>query len=237
LIVFSTQENIWWVTADGGAEPRPLLPPKSSVVRRQTSIRDGVKDSRLGYMELNVAGTNAWDLRTVPIRVGRGELHAFETEPFLETSHDEREMAFSPDGLWVAYSSRDRNTGVPEVYVRAFPDDGRQWKVSEGGGAFPQWSGALPELFFESARRIMVAPYSVAGRQFAAGKPRLWSTQLVDSSIATAYSIFPDGKRAVAVVPDFAAEQKSRHVVTLWTNALDQFRPGDSLSTKSTGGR
>jgi serine/threonine-protein kinase len=237
LIVFSTQENIFWVPADGGAEPRPLLPPKSSVVRRQTSIRDGVKDSRLVFMELNVAGTNAWDLWTVPIRVGRGELHAFEPEPFLETSNDEREMALSSDGQWVAYSSRDRDTGVPDVYVRAFPGDGRRWKVSEGGGAFPQWSRDLPQLFFETARRIMVAPYSAAGRQFAAGKPRLWSTQLVDSSIATAYSIFPDGTRVVAVVPDLAAEQKSRHVVTLWTHAVDEFRRGDGPSTKDTGGR
>ena len=146
-------------------------------------------------------------------------------------------MALSPDGRWVAYSSRDRNTGVPDVYVRAFPDDGRQWKVSEGGGAFPQWSKAVPQLFFETARQIMVAPYSAGGRQFAAGKPRPWSTQMVDSSIATAYSILPDGTRGVAVVPDLAAEQKSTHVVTLWTHALDELRRRDGPSMKDTGGR
>jgi serine/threonine-protein kinase len=237
LIVFSTQKNIWWVPADGGSEPRPLLPPTSSVVRRQTSIRDGVKDSRLVFMQLDVVGTNVWDLWTVPIRVARAELHASEPELFLATSHDEREMALSPDGLWVAYSSRDSTTGVPDVYVRAFPNDGRRWKVSEGGGAFPQWSKALPHLFFETARRIMVAPYSVVGRQFVAGQPGPWSTQLVDSSTATAYSIFPDGKRAVAVVPDLAAEQKSRRVVTLWTNAVDEFRRETGASTKTAGGR
>ena len=38
----------------------------------------------------------------------------------------------SPDGRWMAYSSRD--TGQPEVYVQPWPTGGERWTVSTSGG-------------------------------------------------------------------------------------------------------
>jgi eukaryotic-like serine/threonine-protein kinase len=45
-----------------------------------------------------------------------GDRKPFE---FLGTQSDERQGAFSPDGKWVAYQSRNRASF--EVYVRPFP--------------------------------------------------------------------------------------------------------------------
>ena len=40
--------------------------------------------------------------------------------------------AFSPDGRWIAYRSIE--SGTSEIYVRAFPDKGGKWQISNSGG-------------------------------------------------------------------------------------------------------
>jgi Tol biopolymer transport system component len=56
----------------------------------------------------------------------------------------------SPDGRWLAYSS----TETPyEIYVVSFPQPGRGWKVSKGGGERPVWSHDGRELYYYSAEQ------------------------------------------------------------------------------------
>jgi serine/threonine-protein kinase len=74
----------------------------------------------------------------------------------------------------VAYASNE--TGTYEVYVRAFPDTGGKWQVSNAGGAYPIWSRGARELFFETLdAHIMSVSYSFTNDAFVAGKPRPWS--------------------------------------------------------------
>jgi len=80
----------------------------------------------------------------------------------------------SPDGGWLAYTSRE--SGRFEVYVRSFPGPGGVSQVSSEEGSLPAWSRTHRELFYRAPHgRIMVAPYTVAGGEFVAEKPRIWS--------------------------------------------------------------
>jgi Tol biopolymer transport system component len=83
-------------------------------------------------------------------------LRADTPEVFLQTASSNPYPAFSSDGRWLAYA--DAESGSYEVYVRAFPDKGTRWLISNGGGTMPVWSRNGRELFYRTEdSRIMVA--------------------------------------------------------------------------------
>jgi serine/threonine-protein kinase len=105
------------------------------------------------------------------------------------------------------------------VYVRAFPDDGRQVQVSVRGGRIPAWSRETNELFYETDdHRIMVVPYSVEGGAFVPTSPRNWSEmRLGDTGVIANFDVAADGRSIAALVPA-AAERSNRNQVTFVTN-------------------
>lgn len=219
FIVFATPQGIRWIRADGGSEPQELLPGRSVVAAMPGSFdEDG---TQLAFMEISGDGAGFWNLWTTAIRVQDGALRASEPQLFLGTSFDERTPVFSPDGRWMAYSSNE--SGTTEVYVRAFPDDGRKWKVSDGGGIAPDWSPEQPHLFYRHADRLRVAPYAFTGSTFVPGSPTVWSEELLMTS-NVGYDVALDG-RVAAIVPDAASQEQSRRSVTFWINAPRAWRP------------
>jgi len=80
--------------------------------------------------------------------------------------------AFSPDGKWLAY--RANSSGDGNVYVRAFPDTGGLWKISNDGGQHPIWSRDGHDLLYQEGDQMMAVRYSVNGGTFVAEKPRAW---------------------------------------------------------------
>ena len=219
FIVFATPQGIKWIRADGGSEPQDLLPGRSVVAAMPGSFNDD--GTRLAFMEISGDGVGFWNLWTTSIRVEDGALRASEPQAFLGTSFDERNPAFSPDGQWMAYSSNE--SGTTEVYVRAFPDDGRKWRMSDGGGTEPRWSPARPHLFYRHADRLRVVPYTVTGSTFVPGRPTVWSEELLASG-HVGHAVALDG-RVAAIVPDAASQQRSRRYVTFWINAPRAWRP------------
>ena len=80
--------------------------------------------------------------------------------PVAQTSFDEREGQFSPDGRWVAYVSNE--TGRDEVYVRPFPAQGGKSQVSAAGGVDPRWRRDGQELFYVAPDgHLMAVPMQV----------------------------------------------------------------------------
>jgi Tol biopolymer transport system component len=216
-IVYQDPGGMSWVRADGSA-PQSLLRSKS-LVFPWSFTRDG---TRLGYMEIDKGGYDLW---TAPlegdalsgIRLGKPEV-------FLKSDFDERYTSFSPDGKWLAYASNE--TGTYEVYVRAFPDNGGKWQVSNAGGAYPIWSRSGRELLFETLdAHIMTVSYSWTNDSFVADKPRPWSPKplvnLVNSS--KNFDLAPDGKRIAALMPVETAEDPgAQNHVTFLLNFLDE---------------
>ena len=70
-----------------------------------------------------------------------------KTIQITSTPADETLGRISPDGRWVAYQSSASGTGL-EIYVRSFPDAGREWRISTTGGAVPKWRGDGREIYY-----------------------------------------------------------------------------------------
>ena len=161
----------------------------------------------------------------MPLESDSAGLRAGKPEVFLQTPADERHPAFSPDGRWMAYTSNE--SGTFQVYVRAFPDKGGKWQISNSGGGYPVWSRNGHELFFGTLdNRIMVAAYTVKGDSFVADKPRMWSEkQLGGTWYVKNFDLAPDGKRIAALMPVETAEaQQSQNHVIFLENFFDELR-------------
>lgn len=223
-LVFESQalsgSSLYWIRADGAAEPHLLVRSKSNI-RPNSFSPDG---RYLAFSEQDVdagfsVGTLSLDL-TDPERPKPGT-----PAPFVRTRLAS-EPAFSPDGRWIAYASNE--SARREVYVQPFPGTGSssgKWQVSSGGGHSPIWSANRRELFYESDdNRIMAATYSAGKHSFAAQKPRMWSpTQLYQPNAAFwNFDLAPDGSRFVIVPRPEAGGARGTVHVTFLLNFFDE---------------
>ena len=74
---------------------------------------------------------------------------------YLRADWNEVMGTISPEGNRVAYVSDE--SGIFEVYVRAFPDAQYQVRVSEGGGTEPVWGSNGSAIYYRNGTRIMRA--------------------------------------------------------------------------------
>jgi Tol biopolymer transport system component len=220
FIVFQAAGGIFWTRADGAGKPQPLVASKA-YMRPSSFSPDG---RRLIYAELLSGGGGA--IKTVPVENASGQLRAGQPEVFFQsTATSNLYPRFSQDGRWLAYM--DAESGGFEVYVRAFPDSGAKWQVSNSGGSFPVWSPNGRELFYRSPdNRIMVVNYGVRGAEFSADKPRLWSDRrLFNQGVAPTFDLAPDGKRfAVMMLSGGDQPLPNQDHVTLLLNFFDELR-------------
>jgi serine/threonine-protein kinase len=218
-VVFSSPTGgMFWTRADGAG--KPTLLNASKVFQEPTSFTpDG---RRLVFSESNPTGGL---IQTVLLNGGPGQLRADKPEVFLQTASSNPYPAFSSDGRWLAYA--DAESGSYEVYVRAFPDKGTRWLISNGGGTMPVWSRNGRELFYRTEdSRIMVATYTVKGDTFVADKPRVWSgTRLANTGLTPNFDLAPDGKRfAVLITAEGQALPEGQTHATLVMNFFDELR-------------
>ncbi len=55
--------------------------------------------------------------------------------PILTSEFNQEAPRMSPDGRWLAYVSNE--SGIPEVYVRNWPELDNKWQISRDGGTLP----------------------------------------------------------------------------------------------------
>ncbi len=214
FIIFATPGGMAWTRADGGSKSHFLT--QSKVIQRPWSISSDGR--QLAIMQQG-------DLWTLPVESDGDGLRAGKPEIFVQSPFDERHDFFSADGRWLAYASNE--SGAFQVYVRAFPDKGGKWQISNDGGLYPVFSRSGHDLFFRTEdNQIMVASYKVMGDSFVADKPMVWS----DKRIANVgnggnYDVAPDGKRIAALMPVEGPEdqQTLNHVIFL-QNFSDEVR-------------
>ena len=76
-------------------------------------------------------------------------------------------MRVSPNGRWVAYTSKQ--SGRSEVYVQSFPPSGGEWQISTTGGVEPAWREDGKELFFTNGDTFYAMPVRTDGAKFEPG--------------------------------------------------------------------
>ena len=183
-LIYSSNDDLWWIAADGSGKPDSLL------------VANG---SRYG-------GTVTPDGRGVIFQESgsdrEGIRHlAFDSAPaserILSGSFSETAPALSPDGRWLAYQSEE--TGRPEVYVRPYPGAGGRVPVSLQGGAEPVWSRNGKELFYRSGDSLMVATVEPGAAFGVAGRRLLFRGTFMSGGRFREYDVTPDGTHFVFI--------------------------------------
>ena len=126
------------------------------------------------------------------------------------------------DGRWVAYTSS--KSGQVEVYVRAYPDDGRVWPVSVNGGTQPEWSSAA--LLYRQGNRILSMNYSTTNSEFVlTGRPRSWTAQSIETTGENPlYSVPGRGQTSRLPCSRSGIRTGNPRTVMFWVNATDGIR-------------
>ena len=148
FIAFTTESTRGWIVrrkpTDGSGKAEDL-----AILNAQSYTADWSPDGRfIAFHTLDQE--SQWDCWLLPLTGDRKPL------PLLKGPFDERQLQFSPDGHWIAYTSNA--SGRDEVYVQRFPIS-KEWarQVSIEGGAQPRWRRDGHELFYVDPRwRLMV---------------------------------------------------------------------------------
>jgi hypothetical protein len=77
---------------------------------------------------------------------------------------------FSPNGLWIAYTSME--TGQAQVFVQPFPATGDKYQVSRQGGHHPFWSPDGRELTYDVTAGVSEVVSIVTSPTFTVGNPQ-----------------------------------------------------------------
>ena len=213
--------NLYWQRSDGTGLAERLT--ESKQMQRPASWHPSGRF--LAFTEFSLP-TSSYDVMILEVEGNEASgWKPGKPTAFLNTSSEEYNPEFSPDGRWLAYQSNE--SGRLEVYVRPFPGPGGRWQVSTEGGWGPAWSRTRPELFFQAPdRRIMVAPYAVDGDSFRPEKPRLWSeARFAVRTDGRNFDLHPDGQRFVGILrpPQAPSEVKQDKVVFI-LNFFDYLR-------------
>ena len=153
-------------------------------------------------------------------------------QPFLTTPGFRKfQPMFSPDGRWIAYHSD--MAGTTEVFVRSFPDSGRQYTVSTTGGQNPVWSLKSQELFYtrrsssseDVGGELYAVSYRVEGESLVFDRPRVIGKMQSGQRLAQHnYDGHPDGKRFVVAPVEPAPSATAQRSIVFVFNFLDEIR-------------
>ena len=196
--------------SDGGSGEKLLL--ASDKPDREFWATDWSRDGRFLLLAqgdmINSAQADIWVMPLAP-----------DAKPvlFLHAAAAAYDGHFSPDGRWVAYTSRE--SGRPEVYVVPFDaaryakgggggdaPPGGKWEISSDGGSVPRWRGDGRELFYlRPDRAIMAVEVDGKGSSFDVGRSEALFVAPA-SPFANIYDVAPDGKRFIVA---FAPEEEN----------------------------
>ena len=199
--------GIYEKAANGAGGDELLLASDRS--DREVWATDWSRDGRFVlYSRGDLANNSEADIWVLPM-VG-----ARRPSLFLHAAAAAYDGQFSPDGRWVAYTSRE--SGRQEVYVAPFdavkflkgtntgdsPPAGK-WLISSDGGAAPRWRGDGKELYYIGPGNTMMAVgVQGKGTGFEVGLSQALFVAPVSLTAAT-FDVTPDGKRFVmTVIPE-----------------------------------
>ena len=144
-------------------------------------------------------------------------------QPLVQTQFHEFGGRISPDGRWLAYTSRE--SGRNEVYVQAFPALGNKTQVSTKGGSQPVWARNGKELFYRGEGKVMAVTVT-PGESFAITLPKaLFADQYLNPAAKhTSYDVSRDGKRFL-MLQSGTQNRTSLNVVFNWFEEVKRLAP------------
>ena len=152
-----------------------------------------------------------------------------KTQSFLQSTFNQSQAQFSPDGHWVAYQSNE--SGRDEIYVQPYPKPGGKWLISANGGSYPLWAHSGREIFYRSDDKMMVAPVETQPT-FKAGTPRMLfrnGDYLIGGFLGLGlgnYDVASDGQHFLMIKEKEApASSKELSIVLHWTDELKRLAP------------
>ena len=194
--------------ANGEGQSEPLDDPNGMAVPTDWS-----PDGRFILLDVNYSVRSEIDI--LPLTGDR------KPYPFAKSQFPERSGHFSPDGRWVAYTSRE--PGRDEVYVAPFPGPGGKWQISSSGGRMPRWRKDGRELYFASEDdTLMVAEVEASQNKFEVKNVRpLFRVNLAPEAMERigSYDVTADGTRFIINASSDEAQPPITLVVN-WTAAL-----------------
>jgi hypothetical protein len=142
----------------------------------------------------------------------------------LQSSFNEGDGRWSPDGRWLAYTSNE--SGTWDVYVQPFPALDRKWRISPDGGSQPKWRADGKELYYVGPdQRLMAVPVT-ADAEFRAGVPaalfQLRMLPFPPTQPRQQYAASGSGERFLVNSFVEPAVPSPVTIVLNWTAALDE---------------
>ena len=191
---------------------------------RSRADGSGVSDSIL------IAPNDQWE--GVPSPDGRGVVYrvidpltrrdilwlptgASQPVAVLKTPFEERGLAVSPDGKWLAYVSNE--TGADEVYVRALPGPGGRVQISSKGGEEPRWGFRGRSLLYRARDSVYTVDVTIVASEVRVGRHRaLFGDSYWRAGNHAGWDVAPDGSRFVFVRDSGVAAERQIKVLVNW---------------------
>jgi hypothetical protein len=183
-VLYSSNDDLWWIAADGSARPESLLVSVGSHFGGSvTPDGRGVVFQEIGSL------TNG--IRAL----------AFDSAPTARTiipaAFNEGSPVLSPDGHWLAYQSDQ--TGRMEVYIQSYPVPGARVPVSLQGGTEPAWSHTGRELFYRAGDNLMAASVTLSPSVAVTGRRALFTGSYLGGGAMRDYDVAPDDQHFVMI--------------------------------------
>ncbi len=190
------------IRADGSGTPELLLARPSAV--QEVAFTPDHRSMVLVETPLETKG----DIWVVPVD------SPANARPLLRTPFNEREIALSPNGRWLAYVSDE--AGSDDVYVRGLEEGSPRWRVSTSGGTEPRWGAGGRELLYRHADSAYAADVP-SGAEFRTRPPRtLFGGRFVSQPMVAMWDVSADGSRFVFVRSTRAGESRAVRLVLHW---------------------
>lgn len=119
-------------------------------------------------------------------------------EPYLPAENGLVDGRFSPDGKWVAYTSRE--SGTDEIYLSSYPVPSTKYRVSTNGGRSPRWRLDGHELYFLSLDETLISVELAEDKHALTFSPhhQLFRPQIFPfPSDRQSFDVSADGKRFI----------------------------------------
>jgi Tol biopolymer transport system component len=199
----SGPSSLFSIATDGSGTPESLL-VRPNAIGEATFSRDG---RFLVFRErrMRATGRDIWVAPLDSVQAAR---------PLLRTPFEERGIALSPDGLWLAYVSDE--TGSDEIYVRRLAEGSGYWRVSRTGGREPRWGAGGRELLYRVQDTIVAAAFTPGAEPRFAPPQAVLVGRYNTTPTGVGWDIAPDGRRFVLTRNQGETTNTSVNVVLNW---------------------